>query len=135
MSNSERALLTSKYQLIENIKSLNLLFPQAIISFVIANTSITSSLILGEVYEPFRAPIFFQLYCVNVIVMSLYWTFQSTRFTFKLSTLRKSFLNQITDAPEIISLKATFVKTALGQRVKAQQTIDEHFLDLKNLWE
>uniref|UniRef100_A0AC35GK91 Uncharacterized protein n=1 Tax=Panagrolaimus sp. PS1159 TaxID=55785 RepID=A0AC35GK91_9BILA len=67
--------------------------------------------------------------------MSLYWTYRSTWFTFQLSTLQRSFLNQITDGPEIMSLKATFVKTALGQKVKAQQTIDEHFTDLKNLWE
>uniref|UniRef100_A0AC35G9Q3 Uncharacterized protein n=1 Tax=Panagrolaimus sp. PS1159 TaxID=55785 RepID=A0AC35G9Q3_9BILA len=135
MSNSKRALLTSKYQLIENISSLNLLLPQASISFVISNISIVSSFVIGEFYEPIRVPIFFGLYSINVIIISIYWITRSKWYKNKVEELKQKFSTQLHfHSNEVRPFKAVTVKTTLGQTVKAQQTIDEHFIDLKALW-
>uniref|UniRef100_A0A914NZ39 Gustatory receptor n=1 Tax=Panagrolaimus davidi TaxID=227884 RepID=A0A914NZ39_9BILA len=138
MSNSERALLTSKYQLIENIKSLNLLIPQASISFVLSNFALILSILIREFYkEALGVTIFFSFYGINVIVMSLYWISRSQwykRNFNRFQTFWFNFKSGTNNSTEIVHLKAITVQTALGQNVKARQTAEEYFKDLKHVW-
>uniref|UniRef100_A0A914QXJ4 Gustatory receptor n=1 Tax=Panagrolaimus davidi TaxID=227884 RepID=A0A914QXJ4_9BILA len=134
---SHSKLLTSKYQIIENIRTLNLLIPQATISFVFSNTTIISTYILGIHYEPARTPLFLSLYCFNVIAISLYWIYQ---FQKQMSSKMSKFLRCISGIVRIQStdsetaVKATTVQATLGLKIKMNQTVDEHFVHLKNTW-
>uniref|UniRef100_A0A914P8Y3 Uncharacterized protein n=1 Tax=Panagrolaimus davidi TaxID=227884 RepID=A0A914P8Y3_9BILA len=134
---SHSKLLTSKYQIIENIRTLNLLIPQATISFVFSNTTIISTYIVGIHYEPARTPLFLSLYCFNVIAISLFWIYQ---FQKQMSSKMSKFLRCISGIVRIQStdsetaVKATTVQATLGLKIKMNQTVDEHFVHLKNTW-
>uniref|UniRef100_A0A7E4ZPY9 7TM_GPCR_Srx domain-containing protein n=1 Tax=Panagrellus redivivus TaxID=6233 RepID=A0A7E4ZPY9_PANRE len=137
----ERALkLTEKYQIIENIRSMDYLIPHSNIDAVTDLITVVASFFGRYFYDRIGSAAIYNFGLnIQMVAFAIYWTKRNQRLR---KLLRRSHAKAVGPLMTNASRSAAsdhrkdvhFVKNPLGDRIQKKQTLEEHFVSLKTMW-
>uniref|UniRef100_A0A7E4UN22 G_PROTEIN_RECEP_F1_2 domain-containing protein n=1 Tax=Panagrellus redivivus TaxID=6233 RepID=A0A7E4UN22_PANRE len=137
-----RALeLTEKYQIVENVRSLNYLMPHAnidgITDFMTVGCGLAARILFGY---PIGAAVFQLCLNLQILIFCIYWTYRNPQFKRLIQQWRRgksigpAMAGQSVEPSSNIRRKMNYIINPLGEKIQKNQTPEEHFSSLKAMW-
>uniref|UniRef100_A0A7E4UMA9 G_PROTEIN_RECEP_F1_2 domain-containing protein n=1 Tax=Panagrellus redivivus TaxID=6233 RepID=A0A7E4UMA9_PANRE len=137
-----RALaLTEKYQIVENLRSLDYLMPHANIDGFTDFMTVGCGLAARIFFDlPTGASVFHLCLNLQILVFCIYWSRRNPQF----KKLIQRYCRDRTVGPSMTAESAepcsnyrqekNYIKNPLGEKIQKEQTPEEHFSALRAMW-
>lgn len=122
--------LSHKSQIVENIRVLSVIRPQICIEMIFGIVAIVVGFVVRQFNENAGHCVYFTVYQFFIIVSAVFWMTKSRILCFR----NRRKITSYEEQDSFGRIKVKSVIGPLGKLIRASETADQHFYNLKDMW-